>query len=253
MSRIRNSDLITLFSPQGRLYQCEYADKGTKEANGSVVVLCNGRTCVVGESIKPVSKLEDTSSTTNVHKINSTIMVAMHGEPADALSGLYKIKEIAAEFEYKNGFPITAKYLAEKVADYNNLSTIYLYKRPLRYYALIFETNKHGAELYRIRGFDGVEQQRHGDWHSPLYKDQARVAAEKHWNSKMIENATEEDLQNMVLQMLRVCNNVRSLEDEGFRMGMTTPAGYRLLTSEEIEACRDRVESLAPLTGILDT
>ena len=74
---------ITIFAPQGRLYQVEYAFKAAK-GPGVTAVAIRGKDSVVIVSQKKVpDRLVDPTSVTNLYKVTDYLAVLMTGAPAD--------------------------------------------------------------------------------------------------------------------------------------------------------------------------
>jgi len=114
---------ITIFSPEGRLYQIEYAFKAVK-STGLTSIAVRGDDCavVVGQR-KVEDKLIDSSSVTNLYKITPEIGCIMTGLPADAVAQVQRARQEAADFLHENGYKIPVSFLAKKIADTNQVYT----------------------------------------------------------------------------------------------------------------------------------
>lgn len=114
---------ITIFSPEGKLYQIEYAFNAARSPNVSTVSL-KGDHCVVLATQKIVSdNLIDKTSVTQMFKITNKIGCCMTGLPADSAALVQKARQEAIEFSLKNGFEIPISYLADRIADTNQVYT----------------------------------------------------------------------------------------------------------------------------------
>jgi len=114
---------LTIFSPEGRLYQVEYSVKAVKSP-GLTSVGLRGEDCVVVVAQKKVpDKLIDPSSVTHLFNVTPHIGCLMTGLVADGRSMVTQARQEAAEFEYKNGFLIPASVLANRVADMSQANT----------------------------------------------------------------------------------------------------------------------------------
>lgn len=126
---------ITIFSPDGNLYQVEYAIKAVKSCNLTALAI-KGRNSVCIVSQKKVAsqqlqqdKLLDPKCVTSIFRITDTIGSVMVGLAADCRSIVYQSRQEAAEFEYKNGYAIPVSWLTQRIADINQLYTQHAYMR----------------------------------------------------------------------------------------------------------------------------
>jgi len=127
---------ITIFSPEGKLFQVEYAFRAVRGANMTALGI-KGKDCVVLVSQKKVAsqtsaqedKLLDQSAVTSFYHITPTIGGAFLGMPADCRSVVFRAREKASEFQYENGHMIPVSYLAQRIANLNQVYTQHAYMR----------------------------------------------------------------------------------------------------------------------------
>ena len=143
---------ISIFSPQGRLYQMEYAFKAANTSSGLTGVAVRGKdSCVVVTQKKVPDRLMDPASITSVFAITPKIGCLCTGMSADAKALVQRARYEASDFQYKYGYPIPVAQLARRIADIAQVYTQSASMRPLAAVTLLIGVDdEKGPEVFKV-------------------------------------------------------------------------------------------------------
>jgi len=153
MSRDSNYDHhITIFSPQGRLYQMEYAFKASSTASGLTGVAIRGsNSCAVVTQKKVPDRLIDPKSVSHVFSITPKIGCLATGLIADCKAQVQRARYEAADFQFKYGYAIPVHVLARRIADIAQVNTQSASMRPLATVCLLVGVDdEKGPQVFKV-------------------------------------------------------------------------------------------------------
>jgi len=152
MSRDSNYDHhISIFSPQGRLYQMEYAFKAAGSALTGVAARGASSVCVVTQK-KVRDRLMDPDSITHLFMISSKIGCCVTGgRDADSRAFVQRARYEAAKWTFDNGYACPVGVLAQRLADLAQVRTQSASMRPLACMSLLVGVDDEaGPQIFKL-------------------------------------------------------------------------------------------------------
>lgn len=204
MSR-RYDSRTTTFSPEGRLFQVEYAKEAINLAGSTIGVLAKDGVILAGEK-KTTSKLLDQSRQwEKLFQIDDHILCAVAGITSDANILINKLRLFAQQHRYQYGEPMPLEQIVTRLCDLKQGYTQWGGLRPFGVSFLFAGFDKHyGFQLYHtdpsgnLSGWKAhalgmnsntAEQVFRTDWQEDLSISDAKKLAAKVLN-KTVDAAT---------------------------------------------------------------
>jgi len=138
------------FSPDGRVFQVEYANKAVENSSTAVAIRCKDG-IVFGVEKLVTSKLYEPGTGKRIFSIDRHVGMAVAGLISDSRQLVSVARDEAAYYKSVYGSPIPLKYLADKVAGYVHMYTLYSAYRPFGTSVFLSSYDKvDGPQLYMI-------------------------------------------------------------------------------------------------------
>ena len=138
---------ITVFSPEGRLYQVEYAREAVRRGTTAIGIKCKDGV-ILAVDRRVTSKLIEVNSVEKIFQIDDHIMAATSGLVADARVLIDRARLEAQINRVTYGEPITVEALAKRISDIKQVYTQHGGVRPFGVSLLIAGIDRHSSRLF---------------------------------------------------------------------------------------------------------
>jgi len=219
---------ITTFSPDGRLFQVEYARESVKRGTTTaglkfkdgIILVCDKRIAsrlIIPESIEKLFKIDD------------HIGFATSGLVADGrqLVDRARVECQVNQITYNDKIPVDI--LAKKICDFKQSFTQYGGSRPFGTALLIGGVDHNGVHLFETDPSGAYQSYHAGAIGS------GRNAAIDHFENKWKENMTKNAAIKMGLEALRISLDAE-LNTEAVEISIIDSTGYETLGRDDVKA-----------------
>ena len=119
----------TTYNPEGHVYQIDYAIKATENGGSIIGLKCRDGILLAGEK-NVISRMMVEGSNKYIHGITKEIGAVITGVIPDGRAVISRARQEASQYNEFYGQPIKASVLADRVAQYMYLFTLYGGLRP---------------------------------------------------------------------------------------------------------------------------
>lgn len=217
----------TVFSPDGRLFQVEYAREAVKRGTTSLGVKSNEGIVLLVDK-KNTSKLIETESIEKIYQIDKHIGAATSGLVADARALIDRARVEAQINKLTYDEAISAEGLAKKICELKQLYTQNGGARPFGVSLIIGGVNKKGCGLFETDPSGALVE------YKATAIGQGRKEAMKYFEENYTEDLTIEDAVNLSLDAIYSAND-SDVEDSSIEIAIINKDGYSKLSRDKIE------------------
>jgi len=140
----------TIFSPEGRLYQVEYAMEAIGHAGTCLGILANDGIVLAAERRNTNKLLDEVFHSEKIYKLNDDMVCSVAGITSDANVLTNELRLIGQRYKYQYGESIPCEQLVSWLCDIKQAYTQYGGKRPFGVSILYMGWDKHfGYQLYQ--------------------------------------------------------------------------------------------------------
>ncbi len=139
---------ITIFSPEGKIYQVEYAGEAVKRGWPTVGVKCNTAVVLAAEK-KKISPLFDPTSLEKIYLVDEHAAVSPSGLLADARILVDYARNVALSHRFIYDEVIDLELLTRAVCNLKQQYTQFGGARPFGVALLIAGVDRHGVRLFQ--------------------------------------------------------------------------------------------------------
>jgi len=230
---------VSTFSPEGRLYQVEYAMEAIK-LGSTTVGICTSQGVVLGVEKRVQSPLLDSSSIEKIMEIDSHIGCAMSGLTADARTMVEHARVNALNHSFTWNEPIRVESVSQAVCDLalrfgeSTYDEDAMMSRPFGVALLIAGSDERGPQLF------------HADPSGTFMRYDAKAigsgseAAQAALHESYSKSMTLEEAQDLTLKILKQVMEEK-LDYNNVQLAQVLPAkGFSILSETELKAVIER-------------
>jgi len=217
---------ITVFSPDGRLFQVEYAREAVKRGTTTVGIKFKGGIALIVDK-RITSRLIEPSSIEKIFKIDEHIGCATSGLVADARALVERARIEAQINRLTYEEPIQVKALARKICDFKQTYTQYGGVRPFGTALLIGGVDDTGPHLFATDPSGAMME------YKATAEGEGRDAAIEYFEKNYEEGMSKDEAIVLGLKAL-IYATEKKIEERAVEIGVVDKdKKFRILSSDE--------------------
>ncbi|KAK0091601.1 hypothetical protein PV326_002969 [Microctonus aethiopoides] len=238
----------TIFSPEGRLYQVEYAMEAISHAGTCLGILANDGVLLAAERRNTNKLLDEVFFSEKIYKLNEDVVCSVAGITSDANVLTNELRLIGQRYLLQYGETIPCEQLVSWLCDVKQAYTQFGGKRPFGVSILYMGWDKHyGYQLYQ-----SDPSGNYGGWKATCIGNNSAAAISSLKQEYKEGETTLEDAQALAIKVLSKTLDMTKLTAEKVEMATLTRENgktiTRILPAAEVTALikeHDRLEALA--------
>jgi len=232
----RYDSRTTIFSPEGRLYQVEYAMEAISHAGTGLGILAKDGILLAAERRNTNKLLDGAIFSEKIYKLNDDMVCSVAGITSDANVLTNELRVIAQRYQLNYGEPMPCEQLVSYLCDIKLAYTQYGGKRPFGVSILYMGWDKHyGYQLYQ-----SDPSGNYGGWKATCIGNNSGAAVsilKQELNEELIELANAQDL---AVKVLSKTLDMTKLTSEKVEMATLTRENdktvIRILSNADVDA-----------------
>jgi len=232
----RYDSRTTIFSPEGRLYQVEYAMEAISHAGTCLGILAKDGILLAAERRNTNKLLDGAIFSEKIYKLNDDMVCSVAGITSDANVLTNELRVIAQRYQLNYGEPMPCEQLVSYLCDIKQAYTQYGGKRPFGVSILYMGWDKHyGYQLYQ-----SDPSGNYGGWKATCIGNNSGAAVsilKQELNEDLIELGKAQDL---AVKVLSKTLDMTKLTSEKVEMATLTRENdktiIRILSNADVDA-----------------
>ncbi|CAH1132387.1 unnamed protein product [Ceutorhynchus assimilis] len=226
----------TIFSPEGRLYQVEYAMEAISLAGTCLGILANDGILLAAERRNTNKLLDEVFTSEKIYKLNEDMVCSVAGITSDANVLTNELRLIGQRYLFQYGQSIPCEQLVSWLCDVKQAYTQYGGKRPFGVSILYMGWDKHyGYQLYQ-----SDPSGNYSGWKATCIGNNSSAAISSLKQEYKEGGMTLKDAKTLAIKVLSKTLDMTKLTSEKVEMATLTRSNDKtvtsILTGKEVEA-----------------
>jgi len=225
----------TIFSPEGRLYQVEYAMEAISLAGTCLGILANDGILLAAERRNTNKLLDEVFTSEKIYKLNDDMVCSVAGITSDANVLTNELRLIGQRYLFQYGESIPCEQLVSWLCDVKQAYTQYGGKRPFGVSILYVGWDKHyGYQLYQ-----SDPSGNYSGWKATCIGNNSSAAISSLKQEYKEGEMTLKDAKGLAVKVLSKTLDMTKLTSEKVEMATLTRVNNKtvinILTAKEVE------------------